>query len=87
MKMKNILLLFVFFTLIGCTNNETESKDGLSANVREKERVASKSGAQWIETTLNIEVNGEKHQFNVQDFDDINSGLTVQNKLISPKIN
>ena len=79
--MKNILLLFVIFMLIGCTNNQTESKDGLSANLREKEIVASNSGDQWIGTALNIKVNGEKHQFDVQYFDDMKSGLTVQNKI------
>lgn len=78
--MKRLLLHGVIFTLIGCTQNEAGSNDGQHTNEVQNERVASKSGDQWIETTLNIEVNGEKHQFDVQYFDDSNSGLTVQNK-------
>ena len=60
--------------------NEAGPNDGGSGNAGKNEIVASNSGDQWIGTALNIEVNGEKHQFDVQYFDDMNSGLTVQNK-------
>jgi hypothetical protein len=52
-----------------------------------EERVASKSGGEWIGTALNIKVNGEKNQFDVQYFDDMKVVLQIKIKLISPKIN